>query len=96
MTLRVGTILRLPWWTGSPRAVVVGFVRRAPSRVRLLGLSGVIRGRVMLVRLSRIEKRAKPTRDAAHSGSLVPCPCSNDCGGRANFSEALGLLRRLA
>lgn len=95
MTLRVGTILRLPWWTGSPRAAVVGFVRRGPSRVRLLGLDGVIRGRVMLVRVDRVERLAKATgRDA--QGDLVPCPCGNDCGGRVNFSEALGLLRRLA
>lgn len=97
MTLRVGTILRLPWWTGSPRAAAVGFVRRGPSRVRLLGLDGVIRGRVMLVRLARVERLAKPVGSVARGVLMVPCPCGLiGCRGSVRFSGAVSLVRRLA
>lgn len=78
MTLRVGTILRLPWWTGSPRAVVVGVARET-------------------VRRSRVERRAKITRDVALPGYLVPCPCGlAGCRGSVRFADARSLLRRLA
>lgn len=97
IALRVGTILRLPWWSRAPRATVVGFVPRAPSRVRLLGLDGVIRGRVMLVRVDRVERRTKATGSVARDVLTVPCPCGLiGCRGSVRFRDALRLVRRLA
>lgn len=93
--LRIGTLLRLPWWTGSPRAVVVGFVRTGPSRVVLLGIGRNVRGRVMTLRRSRVERLAKRVGSVALPGLAVPCPCGERCTGTMRFGDALRLLRRL-
>lgn len=93
--LRIGTILRLPWWTGSPRAVVVGFVRTGPSRVVLLGVGRGIRGRVMTLRRARVESRALYVGEA-RALYAVPCPCgARSCSGTVELRDALALLRRL-
>jgi hypothetical protein len=95
--LRIGTILRLPWIAGQPRAVVAGLITRGgPSRVRLLGLEGTTRGRVMILRRSRVERRAKDTGCSADYGDRVPCPCGENCRGNVYFDRALSLLKRLA
>lgn len=94
--LRIGTLLRLPWWTGCPRAVVVGIVARGVPRVVLLGIGRGIRGRVMTLRRDRVERLAKRTGSTALPNLPVPCPCGEQCTGTMCFSAARRLLRRLA
>lgn len=93
--LRIGTLLRLPWWTGSPRAVVVGIVARGVPRVVLLGIGRGIRGRVMTLRRARVERLSKRTGSTALPGLPVPCPCGERCTGTMRFADARRLLRRL-
>lgn len=94
--LRIGTLLRLPWWTGSPRAVVVSLMLRGGyRRVVLLGIGRGIRGRVMTLRRSRVERLAKRTGSTALPGLPVPCPCGERCTGTMRFAAARRLLRRL-
>lgn len=95
IALRIGTVLRLPWWTGCPRAVVVGFVRTCPARVVLLGVGRVIRGRVMTLRRARVESRAIHVGEA-WAPYAVPCPCgARSCSGTVELRDAITVLRRL-
>lgn len=58
--IKKGDRFRLPWWLNGPEAMVVGKVGAAPwTKWRLIGLNGVIRGRLLVVRNSRM-KKAKP------------------------------------
>ncbi len=93
--LRIGTLLRLPWWTGCPRAVVVGIVARGVPRVVLLGIGRGIRGRVMTLRRARVKNRALYVGEA-FALYAVPCPCgARSCAGTVELRDALALLRRL-
>ena len=75
MRIKTGDRFRLPWWVNSPRAVVIGnTMKGAVTQWRLLGLEGVIRGRVLLVKHARMAK-ATPVKGRLPGFAAVPCPC---------------------
>lgn len=95
--IRIGTVVRLPWWAGSPRAVVVALPRSlVPARIVLLGIGRGVRGRLMTVRRDRVQTRAHYVGEATPF-YRVPCACrARSCNGVTEFRDALALHRKLS
>lgn len=91
--IKTGDRFRLPWWINSPRAVVIGnSMVGACVSWRMIGLEGAIRGRVLMVKHSKMAK-AVPVKGSLRKYALVPCPCC--LRGKIRLDEAAKAAKRV-